>query len=339
MTRFKALLVGLGKIGSGYDEDLPFSWDQPRSSARILTHARAVACHPGFSFVAGIDPSLDARERFSRIYGVPVYPDMQNWFASSPDTSPDLVVVAVAPHLQSTLVENLLKLAQPRLLLLEKPFASSLHQGNLLQSVCDVYPQMSVAVNYIRRWLPAVQVWRRRIEAGELGRFLHGYLTYGKGLLSNGSHFVNLAEAWLGQLVLGQVFDRGQLCFGFDRETSLELLAAEHYYAPLQVRSVGAVGMRSGELDLWFERGRLCWLNHGSSIAFWPRSKPVYDDTYDPLSSEPELYPTGLDHYQLHVVQSLHRHLQDPFASPLLCERLDAFRTLQVLAPAITDDI
>lgn len=338
MTRFKALLVGLGQIGSGYDADLPFVLDQPRSSVRTLTHARALACHPGFSLEAGIDPSQEARDRFSQVYRAPTYADLSSWLASSPDLSPDLVVIAVAPQLQPALVVNLLDLTQPRLLLLEKPLASSLQQAEELRDVCDGHPQMSVAVNYIRRWLPPVQAWHRRIEAGELGRFLHGYLTYGKGLLSNGSHFVNLAEAWLGPLSLGHVMDRGEPCLGFDRETSLELLAADHGQAPLQVRSIGAAGLRSGALDLWFEGGRICWPDHGRAIEFWSRCNPAYRDTHVPLSSNPELYSTGLEHYQLEVVEALYRHLRDPVASPLSCDRADALRTLQILAPAIADD-
>ena len=36
MTRFRALLVGLGQIGCGYESYLPFVLDQPRSSARTF---------------------------------------------------------------------------------------------------------------------------------------------------------------------------------------------------------------------------------------------------------------------------------------------------------------
>ena len=43
---------------------------------------------------------------------------------------------------------------------------------------------------------------------------------YGKGLLSNGSHFVNLAEAWLGLLIIGDVLEYGPAFAGFDQEAS-----------------------------------------------------------------------------------------------------------------------
>ena len=337
MTQAQALLVGLGQIGCGYDADLPFVVDQPHSSAQTLTHARALACHPGFALAAGIDPSPEARQRFSRLYGAPAYADLASWWAASKDSQPDLVVIAVAPQQQPSLVQEVLQLTEPQLLLLEKPVASDLEQGRALQAACARHPQMHVAVNYIRRWLPSVHAWRRRLQAGELGQFLHGQLTYGKGLLSNGSHFVNLAEAWLGPLTLGRVIDRGKACIGFDREASVELLAADHGLAPLQVRSVGSAGLRAGELDLWFERGRLCWLNHGEAIAFWPRREPSHGDSHAPLFAYPDLHPTGLDNYQFEVVDALYRHLQDPDACSLLCAFSDGLRTLETLAPACTN--
>lgn len=336
MIKARALLVGLGQIGCGYDADLPFSLDQPRSSAKTLTHSRALACHPGFALEAGVDPSPDARQRFSRLYGAPAYSDLASWRAAFKDVSPDLVVIAVAPELQPSLVQQLLQLTEPQVLLLEKPLACDPGQVRALQDACESHPQMHVAVNYIRQWLPTVQAWRKRLQDRELGQLLYGQLTYGKGLLSNGSHFVNLAAAWLGPLTLGRVIDWGMPYLGFDREASVELQAAHHRLAPLQVRSVGFAGLRAGELDLWFEGGRLCWLNHGHTIAFWPRREPALGDSHAPLSADPELYPTGLEHYQLEVVDALHRHLQDPCASPLICDFSDALRTFESIAPACT---
>ena len=331
LTRARAVLVGLGQIGCGYDADLPFEKDHPRSSPKTLTHARALACHPGFALEAGVDPSPEARQRFSRIYGAPAYADLSSWRAACADAPPDLVVIAVAPQLQLSLVQELLQLTTPSLLLLEKPLAFDIAQARTLQTICERHPQMDVAVNYIRRWLPSVQAWRWRLQCGELGRLLHGQLTYGKGLLSNGSHFVNLAEAWLGPLTFQRVIDPGVPCLGFDREATLELLAADHGLAPLQVRSVGEAGLRAGELDLWFEGGRLCWLNHGQYIAFWPRGEPASGDSHAPIASEPVLVSTGLEHYQLEVVEVLHFHLSDPGASHLLCGLSDGLQTLETL--------
>ena len=63
MTRIKALLVGLGQIGCGYDLEQPFRQDQPCSGPVTWTHARALACHPQVELLAAVDPSPQARER------------------------------------------------------------------------------------------------------------------------------------------------------------------------------------------------------------------------------------------------------------------------------------
>lgn len=338
MIRARALLVGLGRIGCGYDAHLPFVFDKPRSSVQTLTHARAMACHPGFVLVGGVDPNPQARQRFERLYRVPSYPDLTSWRSTCSDAALDLVVVAVSPQLQPSLVMSLLELITPRLLLLEKPLACDAEQGRALKAACDAHPEMNVAVNYIRRWLPAVQTWRKRLQAGQLGNFLHGNLTYGKGLLSNGSHFVNLAESWLGPLTVGRILDRYANHLDFDREISLELLATDHRQSPLLVRSIGAAGLRAGELDLWFERGRLCWPDHGGVVNFWPRREPAPGDSHAPLAVHPELVPTGLDHYQLVVMEAMHRYLLDPGASPLKCDLSTGLRTLNTLAPAFSDE-
>ena len=334
MTRARALLLGLGQIGCGYDSEIPFHSDQPRSSLRTLSHARALACHPGFELVAGIDPCAKARQRFSLLYEVPVYSDISSWRATSSDPPPDLVVIAVPAQVQLALVQNLLQITQPQLLLLEKPVASSLEQARSLQAVCAQHPHLNVAVNYIRTWLPAVQDWRRRLQGRELGSFLYGQIAYGKGLLSNGSHFVNLAEAWLGPLTPGRLIDPGPPCFGFDREASLELLATAHGQAPLLVRSVGTAGLRAGEVDLWFERGRLCWPNNGQSILFWPRCDPANGDIYSSLAAQPEHVPTQLDHYQLEVANSLYQFWKDPGTTCLYCDLNNGLLTFETLASA-----
>jgi hypothetical protein len=332
MSRLRALLVGLGQIGCGYDADLPYEWDQPRSSSHTLSHARALACHPDFELMGGVDPSPSARNRFAGLYGLPTHATLSAWHEDSTGPDPDLVVIAVAPQLQPALVEQLLTLTAPRLLLLEKPVAASLDEARALERACASQPGLVVAVNYIRRFLAPVQAWQQRLQAGDLGELLYGQITYGKGLLSNGSHFVNLAEAWLGQLTPGRLLDPGPSCFGFDHEASLELRVQAHGLAPLQVRSVGGAGLRAGELDLWFRGGRLCWLDNGHSIAFWPRRPAAAGDSHDRLAAEPELTPTGLEHYQHSVLEALAYHWRDPWQAPLQCSLRDGVRTLESLA-------
>ena len=101
MTRIKALLLGLGQIGCGYDLDQPFRMDQPCSGSVTWTHARALVCHPQVELVAAVDPSPQARERFSAVYACPAFADLEAYFQGPGPQALDLVVVAVPPHPQS----------------------------------------------------------------------------------------------------------------------------------------------------------------------------------------------------------------------------------------------
>lgn len=331
----QALIIGLGQIGCGYDADLPFEFNSPRSSSKTLSHARALACHPGFELVAGIDPDPDARDRFENIYHRRAYPDLDEWHASTPDPRLDLAVIAVHPKLQPLVVEKLLSLLVPRALLLEKPVAMNPEEANKVVNSCANHSNLVVAVNYIRRYLPVVKEWRLRLRAGDLGKLIHGQITYGKGLLSNGSHFVNLAEFWLGPLKPKCILDFGVSFLNFDQEASVELIAVDHSNAPVVVRSIGGCGLRAGELDLWFEKGRICWCNDGQKIAYWPQMCAAEGDSHSPLSPRPIIYKTGIDHYQHEVVSEVHTYLTEQGAPRIACELNDSVCTLQTLVNAL----
>ena len=335
MTRIKALLLGLGQIGCGYDLEQPFRPDQPCSGAVTLTHARALACHPQVELVAAVDPSPLARERFSAVYACSAFDDLEAYFQGPGSQKLDLVVVAVPPALQPSLVEQLLARCSPRMLLLEKPVAINLEAAVRLRQACNRHPKLVVAVNYIRRYLPVVLELQSQLKAGHFGELLHGRLVYGKGLLSNGSHFVNLAEAWLGPLRSDEAVEQGPGFAGFDQEASLTLTASSHNDAILHVHSIGGEGLRAGELDLWFSQGRLLWSNDGRSIQCWRLGDAAVGESHRPLRAETELFPSGIEHYQHHVLDNLVRHGQRPSEVPIHCDFSEGFETLQLLESAL----
>lgn len=335
MTRIKALLLGLGQISCGYDLDQPFRPDQPCSGPVTWTHARALSCHPQVELLAAVDPSPEARRRFSSVYSCPAFFDLEAYFQSQGSQQVDLVVVAVPPAFQPSLVDQLLERCSPRMLLLEKPVAINVEAAERLRQACNRHLKMVVAVNYIRRYLPVVLELQAQLKAGHLGELIHGRLVYGKGLLSNGSHFVNLAEAWLGPLRCDAVLEQGPGFAGFDQEASLALTASSHNDAVLYVHSIGGAGLRAGELDLWFSRGRLLWSNDGRSVQRWRLGNAAAGDSHRTLMSEPELFPTDIDHYQHYVLDNLVRHCQQPAEVPIHCEFNAGFETLQLLESAL----
>ena len=76
MSRLRALLLGLGQIGCGYDLQQPFQFDQPCSGVVTRTHARALACHPEVEIMGAVDPDRNARDRFTSVYERPAWTDL-----------------------------------------------------------------------------------------------------------------------------------------------------------------------------------------------------------------------------------------------------------------------
>lgn len=331
MKPLKALLVGLGQIGCGYDIDVPFVPDKPQSGPFTYTHARALMCHPDVDFLGAIDPSTVARNTFSSVYNLPAFDDISGFLQHFNDAIVDLIVFAVPPSLQPSMVGRYLSILNPRILLLEKPLAVCNEDARFLYDMCSKKKNLLVAVNYIRRFLPSVLDCKSLLIQGQLGEFLHGSLVYGKGLLSNASHFVNLAEYWLGPLQLKSVLDIGPHAFGFDRESSIILNSECYAKSSIYVHSIGTSGLRAGELDLWFSNGRLLWSNDGGSIHIWGLDASPSSDTYCSLSARARVIASGLEHYQHLVLDNVLRHYSNPTHVPLQCDLDSGLTTLKLL--------
>lgn len=331
MTRYRAVLIGLGQIGCGYDLLESFQWDVPFSSESTYTHARALACHPSINFIAGIDSDVRARDRFSSIYHIPSFANLADFIYDNPNLSIDIAIVAVPPTLQPQVVESLLDLITPRLLLLEKPLATDSSSLNRLFHVIKASSSTHIAVNYVRRYLPAVLQLQAQIASGKYGNLLHARLIYGKGLLSNASHFINLAESWVGPLIHKQTHTLGSPIAGFDSEASITLSSEIYPDALFHISSVGSSYIRAGELDLWFSAGRILWNNDGKHISLWHLGTPFAEDTHRPLVDQPILIDTGIKHYQYYVVHNLVSHLLYGDSNPINCDFQSGMHTLQLL--------
>ena len=103
------------------------------------------------------------------------------------------------------------------------------------------------------------------------------------------------------------------------------------------MQSIGQAGLRAGELDLWFSRGRLLWANDGRSVQLWPVGTAASGDSHRPLMADPEVLATGMEHYQHHVLDNLVRHGQHPSAVPIHCDLNAGIETLQLLEKALSD--
>lgn len=311
--KVNTLIVGLGKIGMGYDLDL-------NPDDHILSHARAFSLHAAFQLVGGVDPADSMRCRWEQEYRCKAYTDITTALKC---VQPELVVIAVPTEAHAEVLQSVLEHSKPLAILCEKPLSFDIDEARSIVRTC--YDRgVRLFVNYMRRSDPGVTEIKRRFTSGEIVTPIKGVVWYTKGFLHNGSHFFNLLEYWLGEVTDSHICATGRLWdkddpepdvrVSFQRGTIVFLAGREEKFSHYTV-------------ELLAQNGRLRYEQGGRRIEW----QPVHADTklkdYHVLSPGIEVIPSGMDRYQWHVAEQLAESLSGRPAQ--LCCGAEAFRTLE----------
>jgi predicted dehydrogenase len=310
---YKALVVGLGQIGMGYDIDA-----DPK--ARIATLARAFSEHPGYQFMGGVDFDPARRELFQAHYALPAFENIETAIKK---TAPDVVAIAVPTEAHYQVFSQLMQLGTLKAILCEKPLSYDLAEATEMVSLASESGVM-LFTNYMRRCDSAVIEVRRRITSKEIAGPIKGICWYSKGLFNNGSHFLNLFQYWLGGVLDFQIIDSGRLWEGHDPEpdVKIEFESGEIYFhaAPEEHFSHYSVELIAANGRLRYERGSMLWQ---SSV---PDSN---NSGYVVLNSNAEVIKSDAPRLQWAVVDQMARHLAGENTS--ICTGLQGLSTVQVL--------
>ena len=259
--KLRAAIVGLGRIGAGYDLGAD-------PAQRVQTHASAFAAHPSFELVGGCDPDPAMRERFAKHY--PGALVVSSWAELSAQAGKLDVVALASPtahHLEQAR-EILASPSRPRVLLAEKPLGRSLDEAREILSLARSAGS-EVVVNFMRRFEPGSRKVAEKIQSGAWGALLNGVVWYSKGLRNNGSHWIDLLRFWLGEPSSFKILRDGKRptqALADDPEPDFRLEwpggGAVHFLACSE-RAFSAK-----EIELAFEGGMLHYLDGGARIEF-----------------------------------------------------------------------
>lgn len=220
---YRAAVVGLGNIGLGYDY-------QSQDGSLIFTHAAGFHFHPGFELVAGVDANPEARGRFENKFAQPAFATVREMFASC---TPDVVSIAVPTTLHHTVFMEVMNYS-PKAVLCEKPVGGNLAMAREMKETADRKGTIML-VNFIRRFEPGVLRLKEAIAAGDYGHIYKGTMWYSKGILNNGSHFIDMLIFLFGPVTAVNLLDTG-IQHGKDPEPDVKI--------------------RFGDVDIYFLAGR-----------------------------------------------------------------------------------
>lgn len=319
---FNVLIVGLGKIGMGYDLDL-------NHEEYVYSHAAAFSQHKGFNIVGGVDLDTKLGKTFKERYKSEFFENIQEALKKH---HPDVVVIATSTQFHNQTLKDIVKYSKPKLVLCEKPLSYRVEEAYLMQKLCKENG-IQLFVNYMRNSLPDSINIKNKITSGEYDGNLKGIAWYSKGLIHNGSHFVNLLEYWLGSIKKIHCINKGRSFESHDVEPdfSLSFKKGDVIFLSAKEENFSHYG-----IELLFENGRLRYDQGGKNIYWTPAEQDENLPAYKFLSSKNKNYSSdSVRKYQLHVVNELWNMLNQKDYE--LCSGAMAIATLESINEIIKE--
>lgn len=190
-SRYKAAIIGLGKIGSRYNDD--------PGRTQIWTHRGAYTeLGDRFELVGACDPMAENREAFtSHRPDVPVFATTAEMLEAL-----DVDVVSICTPLEThhDVIQEVMARSTPKVIWCEKPLSNTLEEGDRIVDLC-ARRGVELVVSYVRRWLPIWRSCRDLMLQGEIGTIRSVRISFPCRLLSVGSHGLNLMQYLGGDVV------------------------------------------------------------------------------------------------------------------------------------------
>lgn len=185
---YRAAIIGCGKIGSEFS-------DLSRQEG-IFTHADAYQACQNTELVALCDVDLRKLKKCGKKRGIRALYNNPEELLS--EQKPDILSICTPAHTHYPLVRTALESKAVRAVIAEKPLAIRVSDAEALVQLAARNKKV-LAVNYQRRYLPCFIGLRELIRDGGLGRIQTVGGFYSKGLIHNGTHWLDLIRFLVGE--------------------------------------------------------------------------------------------------------------------------------------------
>ncbi len=239
-------IVGLGRIGAGFDEP---------NGKSVRTHLKACLRDRRFRVAMLADADADRARREAERFNVDAkVTDVDELLR----TRLDVVAIATPDETHLPFAARAVE-AGGRAIVIEKPIGGTHAERHDLLRRASAQSVMLVA-NYPRRFLPKVAGWLDAARRGEFGQPISARIRYGRGFRHNAIHGLDLIVGCMDGKVrkacrFGAEFDDYSAA---DRTITLgaEMIVGKRA-VPLWVNGVDGRMQTVFEVELVFERGRM----------------------------------------------------------------------------------
>lgn len=267
MSKYKVLIIGAGNIAALFDT--------PQSN-KILTYAHAFSSNFAFNLKGFYDTDYKKSYAASEIWDCKAFKELD-------DAMKDINVVCCCVP-DEYHFDILKKIADypVKLVVAEKPLAKTVKEAEYIEYLYKSR-NISLEVNYSRRFIEEFQALKQNIK--DYGNFIKGTGYYGKGIIHNGSHMVDLLTYLLGEISEIEKTDRFIKDF---TESDSSCDAVLHINNG--IFNMTAIDSRIAtifEMDLFFEKARVRVLDGGNIIEIYKiKESEEYKGYYNYVLSE-----------------------------------------------------
>jgi predicted dehydrogenase len=260
--RYRAILVGTGKVGVG----------NPADTARAQhfsfgSHAEVLSVHPRLEWVGAVDLSQDALDEAANSWTGPVF--HRGLRDAVAKFLPDIAVLAIPA---SGRLQALYDLHGVQGLMVEKPLGVTLNDATRFVHECR-RRNLIVQVNLIRR----ADGLMRRLAAGEMreriGDPQTAFAVYGNGLLNNGTHLIDLVRMMFGEIDSIEAVSRvmGQRTGPMEQDLQARFILRMEQGIEVTVQPIDFGHYREMSIDIWGSKGRLSITQEGFTVQVCSR--------------------------------------------------------------------
>jgi len=308
LTPLSVALVGLGKIG--------FQNDFRQSIDATLTHYSSLAKFSHVSIIAGIDTNEKLCDEFTTGTNIKTYKKV-----SELNSKIDLAVISASTSEHLELVGEAIDYLKPKIIICEKPMGLNSDEAKKIAGLARSN-SVNLYIPYLRRYMPHIKELSKEIEKKRYGKIIEVSVEYGQGLLTNGSHFVNLVDYLVG---------------GLNTEVSLTsktnssnpswiMSTPENAFVKFQGSSAVT---RAGEIRIRCESGEYVLL-HGGIVTYFGAIEPESGWLEQPSNFQISDWRLGMRDFYVHVLSNTARDMKD------VKEDLDsAIRTQEIVTKVL----
>jgi predicted dehydrogenase len=307
---YKVAIIGAGNIGAFRDN--------PQSS-NILTHAHGFSDNECFELVGFVDSDLKKAQIASDCWGGRSFESIEKLFSKH---EVDVVSICVPDEFHFDALLSLSK-TPVKLIFLEKPAVKTVDEANVVMEIYSGQPKR-ILVNYTRRFVPEIRNIRDNIKKGEYGAFITGTGYYGKGILHNGSHMMDLLKFLVGDV--GDIKKISETVDYYTDDPSVSALLNMKHSGIFFLKHIDCRKFDIFEMDLTFEKKRIRIFELGTKIEEYAVGDNKLFEGYRTLNKERE-YPTKHQNAMYYAVNNIRNNLE--MDEPLVCALDEAVETLK----------